>query len=208
MPKQKKKQKHRIEAVQPGCVLIAQPFWQDEVFKRAVILVVEMYNDEDDEGQLKYKGIIINKESTVVIEDALPVLRGNKGKMYFGGNLFGRMIHYIHRIPEIPEANDLGNGILYGGDPAALEEMVLEDKIDFNKIRFCAGYIEWTEEKLKAELDAERWWIQNITADELFMVPETLWSFKLLKAGITYGLFAHIPDPTLEERAGKDVKID
>jgi putative AlgH/UPF0301 family transcriptional regulator len=209
MPKQKKKQKHKIEGVQPGCILLAQPFWEDEAFNRAVILITDKYKRENTEEELIYRGIIVNKQSTVSIGEALPELSGRTERIYFGGKTSAKMITYTHCISEIPEADDLGNGILHGGDPMALSEMIKEDKIDFKKILFCAGIVEWTEEMLKEEFDDERWWIGSITAEELFnQKPETLWSFKLLSAGHMYGLFAHIPDPTLEERAGKNVKIE
>jgi hypothetical protein len=52
---------------------------------------------------------------------------------------------------------------------------------------------------IEAEMKENKWWVEKITAKELFeSPPETLWSFKLLQTGNMYGLFAHIPDPSLK----------
>jgi putative transcriptional regulator len=197
MPKKKKKKPHKIESVQPGCILMAQPFWEDEVYNRAIILMVRKMHMGDNDEEVIYEGIIVNKQSTVTIAEALPEL-GGTGAVYFGGTADTGTINYIHCLAELPEPVDLGNGILIGGDGEALSELVRLNKIDFKKIHFCAGYIRWAEEKLKEELDDERWWIASITAEELFNQPaEILWSYKVLGAGHTYGLFAHLPDPKM-----------
>ena len=108
------------------------------------------------------------------------------------------MISYIHSIPAIPEADYLGNDLYLGGDPASLEEMINENEIDFNKIKFCAGIVEWSSGQLEYELNENKWWLGKLTSDELFTSsPESLWSYKLLQSGNLYGLFAHILDPSL-----------
>ena len=48
-----------------GDVLIAQPFWLQEDFKRSVILII----DHDLHGST---GLILNKISNLVVHDALP----------------------------------------------------------------------------------------------------------------------------------------
>jgi putative transcriptional regulator len=173
-----------------GSVIIAQPFWGDEIYKRAVILIT----DHDANGS---RGIIINKASTVHINEALPEINA-QDPVYFGGPIASRMISYVHAIPTIPEADYLGNDLYLGGDPASLEDMIKDHEIDFEKIKFCAGIVEWNSGQLDYEINENKWWIAQLTADELFnSPPETLWSYKLLQSGNMYGLFAHIPDPSL-----------
>jgi putative transcriptional regulator len=207
MPKQKEKQKVTIEQVQPGCILLAQPFWEDEVYNRAVVLMFPKLYMGDNDEEIIYQGVIVNKQSTVTLGQALPQF-GGKEPIYFGGTSKSSTIHYIHCIPDIPGSTDLGNGIFLGGDIEVVTEMIQQDQFDFKKIRFCAGHLGWAEENLKKELEEERWWIESITADKLFeQRPGELWSYKLLSAGHSYGLFAHIPDPKINEKPGKDAKI-
>src|SRR5882724_36864 len=124
-----------------GSVILAQPFWEDEIYKRAVILIT----DHDANGT---RGIIINKASTVHINEALPEINA-QDPVYFGGPIASRMISYIHTIPAI------------------LEEMIKEHEIDFEKIKFCAGIVEWNAGQLEYEINENKWWVAKLTADEL-----------------------------------------
>jgi putative transcriptional regulator len=169
---------------------LAQPFWQNEIYIRAVILIT----DHDAGGS---RGIIINKESTLHIKEALPEINADD-PLYFGGPIAARVISYIHSIPEIPEADYLGNGLYFGGDPVSLEEMVNDHEVNFEKIKFCAGTVIWSAGQLDYEIKEKRWWVAELNASELFDSPaEKLWSLKLLQAGNQYGLFANVPDPSL-----------
>src|SRR6185369_14901940 len=98
-PDIKTKESHQISV---GSVVIAQPFWGDEIYKRAVILIT----DHSANGT---RGIIINKASTIDIHQAVPEINAHD-PVYFGGPIASRMISYVHGISEIPEADYLGNG--------------------------------------------------------------------------------------------------
>ena len=131
------------------------------------------------------------------IKEALPEINA-EDPVYFGGPIASRMISYVHSIPAIPEADYLGNDLYLGGDPSSLEEMIQEHEIDFEKIKFCAGLVEWSSGQLAYEIKENKWWVNSINAKELFDSPaDMLWSYKLLQTGNIYGLFAHIPDPAL-----------
>jgi putative transcriptional regulator len=188
----KKKSEQEPKEVNIGGILIAKPFWDEEAYKRSVVLVTE----HDADGS---RGIIINKETTVTVREALPDIDSSM-YIYFGGPASSRMISYIHMIPQIPDADYMGRGIYLGGSPEMMQEMVTQNKIDFKKIIFCAGVVKWEPGELQKEIDENRWWVSKITADELFNSEAgTLWSLLLLKMENLYGLFAHIPDPFLKE---------
>jgi putative transcriptional regulator len=173
-----------------GSVLIAQPFWNEEIYKRSVILIT-------DHDAYRTRGIIINKASATTVHAALPEIDTDDA-VYFGGPIASRMISCIHSIREIPEADYLGCGLFIGGDTEYILEMIAKDELDLEKIKFCAGVVEWNAGQLNEELAEKKWWVSKITSHELFdLPPETLWSSKVLQLGYVYGLIAHLPDPAL-----------
>jgi len=194
----KKKKKEKALELKPGCIVIAKPFWEDDVYKRSVILIVE-HNTEHS------LGLIINKESTVQVEEALPDIDCDR-RVFFGGTFERSEISFLHTIKSITEAGPLTDNLYVGGDTEKLTMMLETKQIDFNKIRFIAGRVQWQSGMLEKEIKEEnKWWVSTITAKEIFEdnAPETLWSFKLLQSGNMYGLFAHVPDPSINERKGE-----
>ena len=176
------KQKHRLET---GSILLSQPFWQEEEYKRSVILVVK----HDEEGST---GIILNKLSNLKVEDALPDLHYGQ-PLYFGGPTGKEYISFIHRNTEIKNSMHIGDSLCVGGDLTALKT-----DMKFSVIKFFAGFVQWDSDQLEQELKAKKWWLSNIGFTELFMLPiERLWQYKLLESGHMYGIFSDCPDPAL-----------
>ena|SRR5688572_14241515 len=175
-----------------GSIVIAQPFWREEIYKRSVILIT-------DYSAAGTRGIIINKASNVHVYEVMnnPDVKINK-RIYYGGPESVEVVSYLHNLPSIPEADYFGNGIYYGGDPASIEELIRADNMDFRRIKFFVGYVEWTSGQLEFEIASNKWWVCDITAQEIFSAaPENLWTLKLLQKGNLYGLFAEVFDPSL-----------
>ena len=178
--------------LKPGSIIIAQPFWSNEIARHAVIYIV----DHNDNGTW---GIIINKASNIHVYELMNSTRIKIDKrIYYGGSESLDIISYLHNIPDIPEADYLGNGIYYGGNPLSVEELISDGRIDFDKIKFFAGSIEWEYGKLESEIVDNKWWVSEIYARELFYsAPENLWTRKLLLNGNMYGMFSEEFDPSL-----------
>ena len=175
-----------------GSIVIAQPFWREEIYKRSVILIT-------DYSPTGARGIIINKASNVHVYEVMnnPEFKIDK-RIYYGGPESVEAVSYLHNLPLIPEADYFGNGIYYGGDPAKIEELIRSDNIDFRKIKFFVGFVEWTSGQLEFEIASNKWWVCDITAGEIFnSAPENLWTLKLLQKGNLFGLFAEVFDPSL-----------
>ena len=193
MKSRKKKKKVETVEIKPGTLLMAKPFWDDDAYARSVVLIVNIVKD-------KVAGLIVNKMATVSIKDALPDINCTD-YIYFGGLVEPSEISFLHTMSEMPDAGDMGGGLCVGGDAERLVELSTLNNVDFSKVRFVAGRVEWTREMLEKEIREDKWWPSTITAKELFDIDyDTLWSFKLLQAGHTYGLFAHIPDPSIKEK--------
>jgi putative transcriptional regulator len=171
-----------------GSVLLAQPFWQDEKYRRSVIMLLE----HNSEGS---KGIILNKASTLTVNEALPELETGL-PLYYGGPFKPEIISFIHNYPSLPETFGIGNEMFFDGNYEYLLEMFRNKNINLRKIRFYSGFVLWTPGQLESEIQESKWWTSEMTAQEFFTTsPEELWTYELLNNGHLYGLLNEFPDP-------------
>ncbi|HLG33782.1 MAG TPA: YqgE/AlgH family protein [Bacteroidia bacterium] len=177
--------------LEAGSVLVAQPFWMEDIYRHSVILITDC-----DAGGCS--GIIINKISNIRLYEILPEVKV-RDHLYYGGPVTLGSYTYVHNLPAIPEADYFGNGIYFGGDPASVEDMITHKEINFEKIKFYSGTVEWDEGQLEAEMADQKWWLTKITAREIFGVaPADLWAFILRHSNHLYGMFAaEEMDPSL-----------
>ena len=176
--------------VKTGTVLLAKPFWNDETYKRSVVLLIHHGNDGST-------GIILNKMSNLSVRDALPEL-DHRSTLFYGGPVNKKTISYVHTNPNIPDTFYLGNGLFWGGNYEFVLEKYRDGKLSLKDFHFCAGFVEWSAGELEAELRDEKWWASELTRQELFLLPpEELWSDKLVEDEHLYGLFNYYPDPSL-----------
>jgi len=174
--------------IQAGSILVAQPFWNEECYKRSVIILLE----HDFEGST---GIILNKASNLEVRDALPELN-LRTTLYYGGPSSIKTIAYIHQDASIPDAVYVGNDLFWGGDYEFLQKKIIGGKVSKDSIFFSAGFVRWTAGELNSEIDGDKWWVNEITSSDLFTTPkERLWANKLIEDGHMYGLLDEIPDP-------------
>jgi putative transcriptional regulator len=185
MKANEKKDVNKENQLQTGTILLAQPFWQEETYKRSVVLIVK----HDDEGTT---GIILNKLSNLAVNDALPDLEFSQ-PLYYGGPMGKEYISYIHGKGSLDNSLPVSQTLNIGGD---LDD--LEDEIRVKAIKFFAGFVQWGPHELDDELKDNKWWVSHIEFHELFLLPlDKLWQYKLLAAGHIYGIFQECPDPYL-----------
>jgi putative transcriptional regulator len=179
----------RINRLSVGEVLLAKPLWQEEEYKRSVILLLE----HDHNGSA---GLIINKQSNLTVYDALPDLN-IKDQLLFGGPTEIKTVSYIHKYASVPDSIKIGPGLFWGGDYDEVVRMFGSRRIHAEGVRFCAGFVHWVPGQLDDELENDRWWVDDITPNEIFTsTPEEIWGYKLMATGHDYGIFNHIPDPS------------
>ena len=176
------KNKTRLEV---GSLLMATPFWQEDEYKRSIVLVVK----QDEEGST---GIILNKLSNLLVSDALPDLNYSQ-PLYYGGPLGKEYVSFVHGNHELTNSMPVSPSLSIGGDLN-----LLNSDMKMGTIKFYAGFVQWVAGQLEQELKDDKWWLSNIDFNELFMMPmEKLWQYKLLDAGHIYGMFEDCPDPIL-----------
>lgn len=181
------------ENLAKGKLLVAEPsILNDASFNRSVILLSEHNN----EGSV---GFIMNKPSEFNLNDLIPEMP-NSHTVYIGGPVSRENLYFIHNVPTlIPDSQDIGNGLYWGGDFEAVQELLKSDLLSTDNIRFFLGYSGWSKDQLADELETTSWIVMENKFANIFMITDSSsWKEQLLKFGEKYKLWANAPEnPTL-----------
>jgi putative transcriptional regulator len=176
-----------------GTFLIADPFLKDPNFQRTVIFLCE-HNKESSFG------LVINRILPLRLSDLLTNLSGANFPIYYGGPVETNTLHFLHRIPDlIPGSQQLQKNIFWGGEMDALNQLILQDKLKKEDIRFYLGYSGWGETQLDGEIKENTWITGKGNAELIFMPnPEKCWHKSLHTLGEPFSQMALYPlDPQL-----------
>lgn len=173
-----------------GHLLVAEPSIIGDVsFNRSVVLLA----DHTENGSI---GFILNKELDFTLKDLIPDIQGNF-KVYNGGPVEQDNLYFIHKVPDlIPQSIEIACGIYWGGNFEAVKELIEEDLISDDEIRFFLGYSGWDNEQLNEELNAHSWIIieNHDTGEIMSQHPRTFWKEKMLELGGNYVLWSNAPE--------------
>lgn len=182
--------KHKLQS---GSILISEPFLGDPNFERTVVLLC----NHDEEGTF---GLVLNRPSNLELSDVLEVPDG-LGNLVLGvgGPVQYNTLHYVHRLPTLPQAVQLGSGVYWGGDFELLRTMLETGLVSKHDIRFFLGYSGWTPGQLQEEIDKNVWIVNNDAVDNLFTFDtDTFWRSILRDMGGKYKVLSNYPiDPRL-----------
>ena len=142
--------------IETGSVLVAKPFGNLEIFDRVVIMILE-HNSHGTTG------ILLNRQSNLMISDALSFLKFNK-PLYYGGPSDTKIISYVHSNKSLPDSISLGNGLFWGGSFDVLSDLIEDRGIDLSELNFFAGFIHWKSGQLVEEINGNRSTIKNDSA--------------------------------------------
>ena len=177
----------------PGILLIADPFLKDPNFLRSVVLLCE----HKEEGSF---GFVLNRQYKNTLDELIPELEGHQLSVYYGGPVEEDTIHFLHQYPdEIPGGNEVMKGIYWGGDFEALVNLIKNDAIDTNKIRFFIGYSGWSGGQLGDEMTEKTWLTVKANRKLIFhRNHEEIWKDALKHLGGDYEMMVNFPiDPQL-----------
>lgn len=177
-----------------GCLLISEPFLQDENFVRSVILLCE----NNDNGSF---GLVLNKLSLFKLEDLVDGVPGLQSEVYVGGPVEQNTLHFIYSGERhFEDSISLQGGLWWGGDFVEFLHRYKEGTLDADSFRFFIGYSGWEAGQLEQEL-AENTWIvcRNEFTDHIFYAdPDDLWRVILKSLGGDFQVLANYPiDPRL-----------
>ncbi len=178
------------DKLKKGHLLIAEPSTLgDTSFNRSVILLA----DHNQSGSV---GFIINKPLKYTIQDLVPEIKANF-KIYNGGPVEQDNLYFIHNVPElIPNSIEISNGIYWGGDFDATRDLINQNKIHKNNIRFFLGYTGWEANQLENEMYSNSWIIsKNIYKNKIIGKSTTdFWKEKILELGGDYLIWSNAPE--------------
>jgi putative transcriptional regulator len=120
--------------------------------------------------------------------------------VYYGGPVQTDTIHFLHQYPAlIPGGKEVMEDVYWGGDFSMVSEMVKNNTLDYNKIRFFIGYSGWSENQLNEEMTEKTWLTVAATKKLVFHEqPTAIWKDSLKQLGGEYETMINYPiDPQL-----------
>lgn len=177
--------------IQPGTILLSEPFMQESMFGRSAILICH----HDSEGSF---GLILNKPAANPFEeDEVHPLKDFP--FFAGGPVEVNHMFFVHQLTYLPETVMLKDGLCWQGEYEALLEAIEEKAFHPQNGRFLVGYSGWGEGQLEDELKSEDWMVYNGPIDDILKIePENLWKHLLQKMGPYYRMVSNFPtDPSL-----------
>jgi len=173
-----------------GLLLVAEPSIIGDIsFNRSVVLLAE-YNESGSVG------FILNKPLQYKLRDFVPEIN-SKLPVFNGGPVEQDNLYFIHCIPEIiPDSIEISNGIYWGGDFSAIIDLLKEDKLNKNQIRFFLGYSGWESEQLEQELEVNSWVVvpNNYNNAIIGKTNINFWKEKMIEFGGDYILWSNAPE--------------
>ena len=180
----------RLDKITKGCLLLADPnIINDPYFNRTVILITE--NSEDE-----VVGFIINKPLEYNFEDIFSGM-GKDYKIYNGGPVNKDNLYYIHNLPDlIPNSIKVSDNLFWGGDFSDVKNLIKDNKIGSNNIRFFSGYSGWTLPQLNNEIKEKSWIITNNRFNDKILKskPNEFWKEEIKKLGNDYKIWSNAPE--------------
>ncbi len=175
-------------APQTGRILLAEPFLSDIHFKRSVVLLI----DHSEEGSY---GLTLNKPSEFRLSDITAEFPNFNPPIYIGGPLKTDKIFVIHHLGNrVKGSIPIVDNFYWGGDMETIRELIANNEISENDIRFFLGISGWSKNQLEKELDEDSWLIVNYDSDKVnHSKPEKLWTNFLREMDNEYKLWIYAP---------------
>lgn len=156
-----------------GLALVASPHLSDPNFLKSVVYILR----HDDEGAL---GLILNRPTSTNVGDLLGQLSEqslcNEAAVFCGGPVDGPLV-MLQRI-------EMGDEVLIAA--ASDQESILntcEDQGVVRDYRVFDGYAGWGAGQLESELSQGGWIVWELSPDDIFSEPETVWQRAIQEIG-------------------------
>lgn len=184
----------RIKHIEPGTILLSEPYIDDPNFGRSVILI----SDVNESGCV---GFMLNKPiGEITIQNILDGFELSESDVFVGGPVEQDMLHFLYRSEKgLPRSIHIVDDLYLGGDFEKLKLAVDVGEIREASIRFFVGYAGWDEGQLEEELQGGAWYVTKTTTSEIMdLEPTTLWSTILKSMGGRYQMISNYPlDPRM-----------
>ena len=159
-----------------GKILVATPeLLMDHIFNQGVLLLTE-YNDK---GSMAF---MLNKPLILRLNDIFPEIPSNI-QLWNGGPVETSNLFYIHNVPElIPDSIlfDETKKLYIGGDFNYIKNLLNQDLLDENNIRFFLGYSGWAPHQLENEIKEKAWFVTHNDFNIFDINPRNIWKEKIV----------------------------
>ena len=176
--------------INKGDLLIAEPNVLSDInFNRSVILIVE----SNQNGSV---GFILNKVLEYSTKQLLPDLKFNF-PIYNGGPVQKENLYFIHNKPNlISESIKINNEIYWGGNFDSVLNLINNNKLKKNNIKFFLGYSGWDSFQLEDEINNSSWTINNNYSGykKLLKSCKNIWKKNLINLGGDYLIWSNSPE--------------
>jgi putative transcriptional regulator len=176
-------------APKKGRILVAEPFLQDNYFKRSIVLLTE----HSSEGAV---GFVLNKPIDVKVNEVMNGFPYFDSDVSIGGPVSTNTVHYLHTLGDIvPNAVHIVDDIYWGGDFDFVKSLIKDGGLSGDQIRFFLGYSGWHAGQLESELEQNSWLVTEINSS-LIMKRSTagIWKTTLSELGEKYKIWSDFPE--------------
>lgn len=177
------------EIAKKGSLLISDPFMDDHYFGRSVVLLCE----HNQEGSF---GFVLNNYIELDLHKLDEKFPDIAARLSIGGPMSKENLFFIHRLgQQIQGSTIIAPGIYYGGDFDQLTQLLKENALLKNQVRFFIGYSGWSIGQLEEELKEKSWIpVSNIPLDMIFNTDDIkLWSNCLELQGERFRMMSKFP---------------
>jgi len=182
------------EKPKKGNLIIADAnILNDHNFNRSVILLTEF----NSSGSL---GFILNKKINIKLNDIIENTKCDFS-IYYGGPVEPENLYFIHNKPDIViNSIEISNGIYWGGDFKTILQLIDENKLHKNNIRFFLGYTGWDLNQLENEITEYSWLIkENIYKNNILKeTPSKLWKELMKTFGNEQIIWCNAPEDPVQ----------
>lgn len=178
--------------IRNGDLLIAEPFTQENEFKKAVLLIADYTVDQGTVG------FVLNKPLDVSVDGLIQGFPEFRQNVYYGGPVANDTLHYIHTKGDlIEESMHIKDNLYWSGDFERVKFLIKSGLLTSHDIRFYVGYSGWSAGQLEDELEWGCWLTSQGDANYVFNKEnETLWKRVLETKGGRYSVIAQLPENT------------
>jgi len=175
--------------IQPGAILVSEPFMNDDYFSRSVVFLC----DHSEDGSY---GFVLNKYITNKISEVIDGFPDVKTKISLGGPVDTSNLFYIHSLgDEIPNSLPAANDMFIGGDFEAVKALLTDFPEKAKQIRFFIGYSGWTDNQLQGEIDEKSWIALTKVSQKMILdtSKKDIWKKMLEQLGGKFEVMSKFP---------------
>lgn len=167
----------------PGQLLLAEPFLLDPNFQRSAVAVV----DTHDEGTV---GFVLSQPLDLQVAQLLRDFPDFDAVVSNGGPVQRDTLHFLHTLgPLIDDSIHVQDDLYWGGDFSRLTLLLAEGLADEHTVKFFLGYSGWSPGQLEDELAEGTWVVGDLTDDLIFETsPSEVWGKAMGRLGNTHSV--------------------